>query len=165
MVNKARRNSYYRYSDRFIAITTRVLIGILIVGVGGGFLVGALSGATYKLRWLGNVATPLVIGGMAIPILGGAFLGGESLMRFGGFVGLALIAGLVAAAIGFAVGPVLLGIAGAVVAVLSVVGFYLMGFKANVPVTSVASSSTRVGRDRKSPMGRSCSSSTSVPAS
>lgn len=147
MVNKTRRNSYYRYSDRFITIATRVLITILIGGVGLGLLAGAISGAAYELRWLGTVASVLVIGGIAIPILGGAWLGGQSLVRFGGFVGLGLILGLVAAAVGFSIGPVLLGIVGAVVGVLSLVGFFVMGFVANVPVT-VAGVELNEGRPR-----------------
>jgi hypothetical protein len=135
----------YRFSDRFIRVTTWWLIGVMVVSIGLGFLLGAIS---YGLEGdardvLSVVAVWLVFGGIGLPLLTAAVLGGEAIKRGGGVIGFFLIVGLGSTAatsagdVAEALGPVwqpVLFWGGIGLMALSGAGFWIIGHLAGVPM-------------------------------
>ena len=124
----------YRYSARFIQLATR-WIGwsipvLLVIGVG----LGIASDAAWAPDWLSTLGLGTVIFAGVGPLTVAAWLGGQSLHRFGGPVGLLLLVGLAGLVAGTYLGLTLFLVAGAGVAIVAGVLFYVLGFKANVPM-------------------------------
>ncbi|MET4096597.1 hypothetical protein ABIB51_003551 [Arthrobacter sp. UYCu712] len=92
----------YRFSDRFIKTTTPVLITVMLVSIAAGFIIGPLSDnvAGESGDVLGLVAAALIIGGLALPLLLAAVLGGEAIRAGAGIIGFFPIVGMFAAAAG-----------------------------------------------------------------
>jgi hypothetical protein len=142
---RAGSGNRYRFSDRFIAIGTWVLIGILVVCLGAGLLLGfigdGVGGDAGEI--LSGVAVCLIIGGFAVPLLAAAVLGGEAIKRGGGIIGFFLIVGLGCAVAGGAGGvaeelgpvwrPILLW-GGIGLMVVACAGFWIIGYLAKVPM-------------------------------
>jgi MFS family permease len=138
----------YRYSSKKIAKWEKLLVGILIGGVafafalaGGGLaLHEALDveeGSGTEKLLMGVVIVGLAVGALAVVgvIYIAAYMGGQSLHRRGGIIGVALATWLLggwwpATQIGGALGHLLLW---GVFAVL-IAAFYVMGRKAKVPM-------------------------------
>lgn len=138
-------NTTYRFSGRFIKTTTTVLITAMLAMIAAGFILGPLSdnfeGETGEV--LGIVAVALIIGGLGLPLLIGAVLGGEAIRPGGGIIGFLLIAGMFAAAAGMTeAGQEMLGPVwgpwafwgGTTLMVLAVGGFWIIGWIAKVPM-------------------------------
>src|SRR3954470_2914793 len=85
----AKRTGTYRFSERFIAVTTRVLIAVLLGLVAVGFILGfisdGVSGEAGEL--LGTIAISLILAGFLLPLLVAAILGGEAITAGGGLIG------------------------------------------------------------------------------
>jgi len=141
-----RYENNYRLPEKVINRWTRICVTVLIGSIVVGFGAGAGGGATGDAAddrhsaALGVVSVVLLViaivfgaGGFVFALGASAYLGGESLQRGGGWVGILLIIGLLGASAGWALGPVW-GVAGIVVMVLGVVGLILMGVRARVPM-------------------------------
>lgn len=135
----------YRFSDRFIKTATTVLIALMLVSVIAGFIIGPLSDTVDGEAGdaLGITAAVLVIGGLVVPLLLAAVLGGEAIRAGAGIIGFFLIAGLFAAVAGSTeLGLDLLGSAwtpwafwcGVALMALSVIAFWIVGWIARVPM-------------------------------
>lgn len=135
----------YRLTGRFIKITTTVLIVVMLGAIVVGFIIGLLSdnfdGDTGDT--LQGVAGGLVIGGIMLPLLIAAILGGEAIKRGGGVVGFFLIVGMFSLVAGTTdlgkelIAPEWLPLAvwgGGGLMVLSVAGFWVIGWIAKVPM-------------------------------
>ena len=119
-------------SERTINRWTRVLIYAMV----GGFAVGgviALVGVLVHNDDLPPVGLGLAILWALLVLVVAAFLGGQALGRFGGLVGLALIAGIVLGLAGGLIAPWVQW-AGIALAILAGVGFFLMGIRRRVPI-------------------------------
>jgi len=127
------RPNPYRMSERTIKVLTGVLITILVVAPIAGFIYGATLGSDYQ-PWQNAIALGLIAGGIGIPILAGAVLGGEAIMRGGGLVGFLFAAGLIGGPTGQVFGIVWLAVAGYVALALGVIGFFVIGFRKKVPI-------------------------------
>lgn len=127
------RANTYRYSDRFIRAWTIVLCIAIVVLPISGIIYGATLGSDYQ-EWQGWLAGGLMLGGVAVPLLIGAVLGGEAIRRGGGVVGALFAAGLVGGPTGSGFGILWLAVAGYVALALGVIGFFVIGFAAKVPI-------------------------------
>lgn len=122
----------YRLSARTISRWTRVLVFTML----GGYAIGAviaiigLIAQDDTLPALGLGVAVLVT---AVALVGGAFLGGQTLARFGGLVGLAVLAGAGLAIGGGAIAPWVPAL-GAAIAVLSIIVLILLGIRRRVPM-------------------------------
>ncbi|MCB5282520.1 hypothetical protein QK292_15090 [Arthrobacter sp. AL08] len=141
----SRPNGKFRFSDRFLKVVTTALITVMLVSIAAGFILGPLSDNVDGRAGdvLGNVAVALIIGGLVLPLLLAAVLGGEAIRAGAGFVGFFLIAGMLAAAVGTTeAGQELLGPVwgpwavwgGGALMVLAVGGFWIVGWIARVPM-------------------------------
>jgi hypothetical protein len=135
----------FRFSERFINTTTTVLIVVMCVMLAGGFILGFVGdNFDGELRVvLGNVAVASILGGIVLPLLIAAVLGGEAIRAGGGALGFFLIAGLFATVAGSnelgqeMLGPVWTPWAlwgGAALMVLAGAGFWIIGWIAKVPM-------------------------------
>ena len=126
-------------------MATTVLVTFMLVSVVAGFILGALSDSVDRGARDGLVtaAGALIIGGLLLPLLVAAVLGGEAIRAGGGFIGFFLIVGLLAAvAGGTELGQEMLGRAwtpwafwgGTVLMVLATAGFWIVGWIARVPM-------------------------------
>jgi hypothetical protein len=119
----------YRFSRRFIAVATGVLIALMfvlpVVGIALGYALGDEEG---------DLTIVLAIAGFGLPLVAAAVLGGESIRRGAGVVGLLLAAGLIAGPIGVVAGIRWLIVIGVVLVVAGGVLFWVIGFKAKVPM-------------------------------
>ena len=140
-----RPDGTFRFSDRFIKMATTVLVSFMLVSVIAGFIVGALSDTVDRDAQdaLVTAAGALIIGGIMLPLLLSAVLGGEAIRAGGGVVGFFLILGLLAAvAGGTELGQEMLGRAwtpwaywgGIALMALATGGFWIMGWIARVPM-------------------------------
>lgn len=123
----------FRYSDRFIRVWTIVLCTLIVVLPLSGMIYGATLGSDYE-AWQGWLAGGLIIGGVAIPLLIGAVLGGEAIRRGGGIVGVLFTLGLIGGPTGSVLGIIWLTVAGFSALALGVIGFFVIGFAAKVPM-------------------------------
>jgi hypothetical protein len=126
----------YRYTDRFIRTWTIVLVGVLIVFPVVGIILLASSDspdpqpvglALLIVGVAGPILTGAVLGGNAIA-RGGGWVGLAFTLGF---------AGLVAGMVGSGSDPALwtpIAIAGGVVLALSCVGFFVIGYRSGVPM-------------------------------
>jgi phosphotransferase system glucose/maltose/N-acetylglucosamine-specific IIC component len=134
----------YRFSDRFIKRATTTLLVAMGVIVVAGFVLGFVSdGVSGEAgEQLANTAIVVVVAGFVLPLLIAAILGGESLKRGAGVIGFGLIVGLLLVATtlaestrafygSWAVAAFWVGVA---LLVLGVVGFWLVGSAARVPM-------------------------------
>jgi hypothetical protein len=76
----------------------------------------------------------VVVFGIVGPLLAAAVLGGESIRRGGGFIGVLVTAGLVAGASGDGFGIPWLMWSGGIALGLGIVGFWVIGWIAKVPM-------------------------------
>ena len=140
-----RPDGTFRFSDRFIKTTTTVLITVMLVSITAGFIIGPLSDdvAGEAGDALGMAAGALVIGGLVLPLLLAAVLGGEAIRAGAGFIGFFLIVGLLAAATGGSelgqdmLGPIWTPWAfwgGIALMVLATGSFWIVGWIARVPM-------------------------------
>ncbi len=123
----------YRFSKGFIRRMTVVLATAIVVLPAAGIVYGLTLGSDYE-AWQGAIATGLMAGGFAVPLIAAAVLGGEAIRRGGGLVGFLFAAGLIAGPTGSVVGIRWLEIAGYVALGLGVVGFFVIGFASKVPM-------------------------------
>ncbi len=117
----------------------------MLVSIAAGFIIGPLSDnvAGEAGDALGMVAAALVIGGLAVPLLLAAVLGGEAIRAGAGVIGFFLIVGMFAAAAGGSgLGQELLGPVwtpwafwgGIALMVLAGGSFWIVGWIARVPM-------------------------------
>jgi hypothetical protein len=133
---RRRNGNGFRYSDRFIRIWTIVLIAVLVVFPVVGVILLASSDSPDPQP----VGLTLVITGIAGPILVGAILGGNAILKGGGWIGVVFTLGFA----GVVAGPVMasllspfgvpITVAGGILLALGGVGFWVIGFKAKVPM-------------------------------
>lgn len=124
--------SGYRMSKQFINLISTVLGISMLALVGIGFLIGfVFSGAG---DWVGPTAITLILGGIGIPFLIAAWLGGQALHRFGGPVGLLLTIGFAGTVFGLTYHQPIYSYSGGGAILLSVLLFWFMGWKAKVPM-------------------------------
>lgn len=135
----------YRLSERAITIWTRVLVAVIIAGAAVGLTL-IIVAAVLESDVVAIVGMSVLGAGILLPLLLGAYLGGESLARFGGLVGLALFLGIVGGAAGLVLHQwwVWLGLG---LLVAATIGFFLMGFHRSVPM-SIAGTQVRSRRRR-----------------
>ncbi|MCD9198745.1 hypothetical protein [Aeromicrobium wangtongii] len=130
----SRHPSGFRFSDEFIKRwTNRLVIAIFAIG-GIGIGLSAATEIDGSPDWLGTVAAIVLIGGVVGPLLAAAVLGGESIRRGGGLVGVLLVGGLGAGGAGQVIDRPWLTWCGAAAVALSVIGFWAMGWIAKVPM-------------------------------
>jgi len=120
-------------SERTIRTVTGILIAVLIVLPVAGFIYGATLGSDYE-PWQNAIALGLIAGGIGVPIIAGAVLGGEAIIRGGGLVGLLFALGLLAGPTGQVFGITWLMLSGYAALALGVVGFFVIGFRKKVPM-------------------------------
>lgn len=123
----------YRFSRGFIRRMTVILVMAIVVLPSAGIIYGLTLDSDYE-PWQGNIATGLLAGGFAVPLIAAAVLGGEAIRRWGGLVGFLFAAGLIAGPTGQVFGIRWLAIAGYVALGLGVVGFFVIGFASKVPM-------------------------------
>jgi len=97
-----------------------------------GIALGFASDSDWAPEWLGEVAVATLLGGVLVPLFIAAVLGGEAITRGGGIVGALLTFGIVAAAVGNTLERPGLMYAGCAALVVSVLGFFFMGWRAGV---------------------------------
>lgn len=140
-----RPDGTFRFSDRFIKTATTVLISFMLVSIAAGFIMGPLSDNVDGEAGdaLGIAAGALIIGGLVIPLLLAAVLGGEAIRAGGGFIGVFLIVGMLAAvAGGTELGQEMLGRTwtpwalwgGIALMALATASFWIVGWIARVPM-------------------------------
>ncbi|TFV95384.1 hypothetical protein [Orlajensenia leifsoniae] len=148
-----KRTGSYRFTPRFISVTTRVLMGVLLGMVALGFILGFISDgvAGEAGETLGTIALGLILGGFLLPLLVAAVLGGEAIMAGGGIIGFLLIVGLVMTAAGSTeIGRDFVGdewmpglfSGGIILSVLAVAGFWVIGWIMKVPMWILGSRRT-----------------------
>ncbi|MGV8896203.1 MAG: hypothetical protein ACOH10_09280 [Rhodoglobus sp.] len=123
----------YRLSARTIRNWTTVLTAAVFVLPAAGLIYGSTLDSAAE-PWQELLAQGLLYGGIAVPILIAAVLGGEAIHRGGGFVGALFTAGLIGGSLGVGYGIQWLALSGFVAVVLGVIGFFAIGFKAKVPM-------------------------------
>lgn len=124
----------FRMSDAFIRRWTRILI-VLVIGLPlTGIGLGIASDGDWAPDWLSTAGLVVVVVGFVGPILAAAILGGESIRRGGGIVGALLTYGMVGWATGKTHDIGWLLWTGVAACVLAVIGFWVMGWKAGVPM-------------------------------
>jgi hypothetical protein len=96
-------------------------------------IVVSLAGVVLGDDTLPPLGLGIAVLGLVVALVLAAYLGGQALARFGGLVGLALVAGVVLAFAGGLIAGWVQWV-GIGVAVLSVVGFFVMGFRRGAPV-------------------------------
>ncbi|SDG98033.1 hypothetical protein SAMN04515691_3891 [Leifsonia sp. 98AMF] len=122
----------YRLSARTINRWTRVLTYTMLSGYAVGAVVALIGLLIHDdtMPALGLGVAALVT---AVALVGGAYLGGQSLARFGGLVALGFLAG-----VGLAIGGKALAswvpALGVVIAALSTIGLFLLGIRRRVPM-------------------------------
>lgn len=102
----------------------------------GGYAIGAviaIIGLFMQDDTLPALGLGVAVLVTAVALAGGAFLGGQTLARFGGLIGLAFLAGAGLAIGGGAIAPWLPAL-GAAIAVLSIIGLVLLGIRRRVPM-------------------------------
>jgi MFS family permease len=120
-------------SDQTIQRWTRWLTRPLLVASAIGIII-TVVGLVQHDDTVMAFGVSFVVLGILVALVIGAFLGGQTLARFGGLVGLALVAGIV------------LGLAGGLIAwwvtwlgvalfVLAIIGFFIMGFRRRVAMS------------------------------
>jgi hypothetical protein len=119
----------FRYSPRFLRNWTIVLCVMVAVFPIAGFVLLAGSDSPDPQP----VGLTLLVSGVALPILIGGVLGGNAIIRHGGWIGLLFFLGLATAVCGIAVGFWLV-VVGWVVTALAGLGFWLIGWRAHVPM-------------------------------
>jgi hypothetical protein len=126
-------------------MATTVLVSFMLVSVIAGFVLGALSDTVARDARddLVTAAGTLIIGGITLPLLLAAVLGGEAIRAGGGFIGLFLILGMLAAvAGGTELGQEMLGRTwtpwalwgGIALMALATASFWIVGWIARVPM-------------------------------
>lgn len=141
----SRPTGMFRFSDRFIKTATTVLITVMLVSIAAGFIIGPLSDnvAGEAGDALGLTAGALIIGGLVVPLLLGAVLGGEAIRAGAGFIGFFLIVGMFAVVAGSTelgqemLGPVWTPRAfwgGSALMVVAGASFWIVGWFARVPM-------------------------------
>ena len=139
LANGRYEDTNYRYSTKFINRMTGWLIAYIFIGVGAGFGLGALGdvffAGTNTPQWYTIMAVSLMLSGVGIPLLAGAWFGASALNKYAGPVGLLLVAGIGAIAVGKTVEGqsmwVQIGISSIIV---SVALFFYIGLQAKVPI-------------------------------
>lgn len=142
---ESRPDGTFRFSDRFIKMATTVLVTFMLVSIVTGFVLGALSDTVDQGARDGLVtaAGALIVGGLVLPLLLAAVLGGEAIRAGGGLIGLFLIVGMLAAvAGGTELGQEMLGRTwtpwalwgGSTLMVLATASFWIVGWIARVPM-------------------------------
>jgi len=140
-----RPDGTFRFSGRFIKMATTVLVSFMLVSVIAGFVLGALSDTVARDARddLVTAAGTLIIGGITLPLLLAVVLGGEAIRAGGGFIGLFLILGMLAAvAGGTELGQEMLGRTwtpwalwgGIALMALATASFWIVGWIARVPM-------------------------------
>jgi hypothetical protein len=129
-----RKPGTFRFDTATTDRWTRVLLVVLGVTVGVGIGLGIASDSAGAPDWLATAATVVVIAGVAVPLLVAAVLGGEAITRGGGLVGALLVAGMAVAGWGFWDDSTPWKVAGFALAGAAVVGFWVMGWRAGVPM-------------------------------
>lgn len=135
----------FRFSGRFIKTATTVLTTVMVVSITAGFIIGPLSSKVAGAAGdaLFTAAIALIAGGVVLPLLLAAVLGGEAIRAGGGFIGFFLIVGMFAATAGSTeLGLEVLGRAwapwtlwgGVAMMVLAAAGFWIVGWIARVPM-------------------------------
>jgi hypothetical protein len=134
----------YRFSDQFIRRATAVLLIIMSVVVATGVVLGLVADSLGgdAVDTLGNLGGGLVVGGLLVPLLVAAILGGEAIKAGGGFLGFGLVLGVALVALLPTVEALdILGAwrvplhwAGWVLIVACGIGFFIIGFIAKVPM-------------------------------
>jgi hypothetical protein len=145
MMNKVSNRNPYRFSRRFIRVITTVLVGVLLLGLVLGVVLGIVSDGLEgdAGETMSTVALGIVIAAFGIPLLVGAVLGGEAIARGAGVVGFLLVVGIastaaasvadIAEGLGPAWQPALFW-GGIALMALAVIGFWIIGFVAKVPM-------------------------------
>ncbi|WP_354566681.1 hypothetical protein [Glaciihabitans sp. UYNi722] len=123
----------YRYSMVFINRMTGVLIIVMLACIGGAFAVGAIGGDDAP-AWVEPLAIGVLIGGIGLPLLIAAWLGGSSLHRYGGWAGALLIVGMALGVTGQLMEIWTWFWIGAGIDALCVLVFFYLGFLAKVPM-------------------------------
>jgi hypothetical protein len=130
----SRHPNGFRFSDEFIHRWERILVGALFGLTALGLALGLATEIDGSPSWLGALATVVVVVGVVGPLLAGAILGGESIRRGGGVIGVLVVTGLVGGASGQALGIDWLMIGGGITLALGVIGFWAIGWIAKVPM-------------------------------
>jgi len=119
-------------SEQTIRRWTRWLTRPLLVWCAIGIVV-SIVGLIQHDDTVMALGAGFVVLGIFFALVVAAFLGGQTLARFGGLVGLALVAGIVLGVAGGLVAwwVTLLGVA---LFVLAVIGFFIMGVRRRVPM-------------------------------
>ena len=122
----------FRFSERFINRWTRILIiamiGLPLIGIA----LGISSDGDWAPDWLGTFALVFTIVGFVGPILAAAIMGGESITRGGGVVGALFTYGLIGGPTGQSLGIGWLAWTGYIALAVSVIGFWVIGWRAGV---------------------------------
>jgi hypothetical protein len=143
MANGRYEDTNYRYSDKFIKRMTTLLIVPIFAGPAIGFALGALGDVFFDNSnygyetpgWYTAIAISFLIGGIALPLAVGAWLGATALNKYAGPVGLLLVFGIGAAAAGSTIADsVMWTWIGIGAMVLSVLLFFYVGLQAKVPI-------------------------------
>ncbi|MDJ0336016.1 hypothetical protein QMG83_12345 [Salinibacterium sp. G-O1] len=123
----------YRFSARTIRNWTKVLTAAVFIVPVAGLIYGSTLDSSPE-PWQELLVQGLLYGGIVVPLLIAAVLGGEAIWPGGGFIGALFVAGLIGGSLGVGNGIQWLAITGFVAAVLGVGGFFAIGFAAKVPM-------------------------------
>lgn len=132
----------YRLSDAFIKRWTRILITILLVGIGGGLVVMVVALIVYGdvpsdelPDWVWISMGGLFIIGFGVPLILGAILGGLAIHRFGWIPLLLAMAGLLGMGVSQIDGYGFLTPYCITAMILGVVGIFVLAINfTNVPI-------------------------------
>jgi|GEM_PF-1847932 len=122
----------YRLSERTIRRWTRGLLYALLIGFAVGIVL-ALLGLILRNDDLPPFGLGVAALWTLVVLLTAAIVGGQTLGRFGGLVGVALIVGMVLGLAGGLIAPWVQWL-GYGLAALAVIGFFIMGIRRRVPI-------------------------------
>ena len=129
-------NNYRMSAKRIQKITNWLIVG-LFVGLGAGFILGIVGSSLFDDEfpmWYLILTIGVAASGLIVPLVIGAWLGGQAIRRGGGFVGLLLIAGGGLVVTGTQIESTTLFWTGIGVTTLAALLFFYIGIQAKVPI-------------------------------
>ena len=129
-----RQSNGFRFSDAFIQRWTTILCSAIVVLPMVGIGLGFWSDHDSAPDGMSTIAVAVMCGGLVVPLLGAAVLGGEAITRGGGLIGAMLTYGLVAGSAGYALDVGWAFWTGLLAVAVAVPGFWIIGWIAKVPM-------------------------------
>lgn len=116
--------------DRWTKSLVITMFVVSAIGIG----LGVASDSDGAPEWLGTIATVVLATGIVGPLLAAGIMGGEAIRRGGGVIGVLVVGGLVGVAAGTVFESRWTVVVGAIALGLGIVGFWVIGWIAKVPM-------------------------------